>query len=191
MTTPTPNVTPGKAGGAAALVLASVFLMNFLGVWEEGAQRQLVVYADKLARNLPTVCAGITRHVTTTPIIVGQRWTEAQCLAEERKAVIVLQTGLLKCFKLTPPQSVFDAATSHAWNNGLSATCGSAAMRSWNDGDWPTGCRRMVRSDSGRPVWSYVWTGKYLPNGKREMKFVQGLANRRQAEYEHCMKGAI
>lgn len=194
MTQPKSKAGPA-AGGAAVVVLALAFaspkLMDFLGRWEEGAQRQLVVYADKLAGNLPTVCKGITRHVTDTPIIVGERWTQAKCDAEERKAVIALQTRLVGCFKRSPvPQSVFDMATSHAWNNGLSATCNSAAMRSWNMGDWPTGCRRLVRSDTGRPVWSYVKDGRNA-DGSWRYKFVQGLANRRQAEYEECMKVAI
>jgi len=40
-------------------------------------------------------------------------------------------------------------------------------------------------------VWSYVQTGRVLPNGKPEMRFVRGLANRRQAEYTLCMGGTF
>ena len=73
-------------------------------------------------------------------------------------------------------------ATSHAWNNGVGNTCASQAMVAWNAGDWALGCWRLGVSDSGKPVWSYVRTGRMLPDGKPEMRFVQGLANRRAAE---------
>lgn len=159
------------------LAVASDPLDALLARWEG---RALTVYADKLAFGLPTVCKGLTKHITDTPIIVGQRWTNAKCEAEERKAITQLQLDLIQCFDLAPPQGVFDAATSHAWNNGISATCGSAAMKAWNRGDWKLGCRRMMYSDSGRPVWSYV---KDKNGGYR---FVQGLQNRRQAERAMC-----
>lgn len=175
--------TKTKAGGGA-LVLASAGLMAFLGIWEGNGQ--YTVYADKLAGGLPTVCRGITKHVTKTQVIVGQVWAREKCEAEEKAAVFVLQSKLLDCFTAAPPQRVFDAATSHAWNNGLSATCGSLAMQSWKAGDWATGCRRIYQSDTGKAVWSYVKTGLYI-NGKPEYKLIQGLANRRLAEYNYCM----
>lgn len=53
------------------LILASAGLMAFLTEWESGGTRILTVYPDKLAAGLPTVCNGLTRHVTDTPIIVG------------------------------------------------------------------------------------------------------------------------
>jgi GH24 family phage-related lysozyme (muramidase) len=180
-----------KAKAAGALVLGSAALIAFLGDWEGGrdVRGDSVAYADRLAGGLPTVCAGLTRHVTKTPIVVGQKWSAAKCDAEEARAIAVMQSRLVSCFIGPPPQSVFDAASSHAWNNGLSATCGSLAMQAWQRGDWALGCRRLYRSDSGRPVWSYVKTGRLQPNGRPEMKFVQGLANRRVAEYRMCLEG--
>lgn len=171
----------------ATLVAASPALQEFLGRWE--GKGEYVVYADKLAQGLPTVCKGITKHVTRTPIIVGERWSEEKCAAEEAAAIAKVQRSLATCFLYPPPQEVFDAATSHAWNNGVAATCNSAAMRAWNAEQWALGCRRLALSDSDRPVWSYVKTGRTLPNGRPEYKFVQGLANRRQAERGWCMYG--
>jgi lysozyme len=175
---------------AGSLILASAGLMTYLGLWESSGRPILTVYPDKLARNLPTVCKGLTHHVTTTPIIVGQVWTEAKCEAEERRATIKVQERLAMCFKFHPGQVIFDMATSHAWNNGAGATCGSAAMRAWNVQDWRLGCRRLAFADSGRHVWSYVKTGRKLANGKPEYTFVQGLANRRGDEYRICLQGA-
>lgn len=173
----------------ATLLLGSAALVGFLGDWESGGKAPvLVVYADKLAGGIPTVCDGLTRHVTTTPIIVGEKWTLAQCEQEQGRALQKVQTDLAMCFRRAPPQEVFDMASSHAWNNGAPATCSSLAMQAWNAGEWELGCVRMSRSDDGKPVWSYVRTGKTLPNGKPEMRFVQGLANRRNAETGRCLE---
>ncbi|MFT3720424.1 lysozyme [Pseudorhodoferax sp.] len=174
----------------ATLAAGSPFLLSFLGKWESGGARPvLTVYADKLAGGLPTVCNGLTRHVTAAPIIVGQRWTLEQCEAEERAAVVRVQQELARCFRRAPSQQIFDAATSHAWNLGAPATCGSGAMQAWNSGQWALGCQRLARGDDGRLVWSYVRTGRVLPDGRPEMRFVQGLANRRADEAATCAEG--
>lgn len=165
----------------ATLLAGSPFLMGFLERWESGKTRVLVVYADKLANGIPTVCNGLTRHVTTTPIIVGQRWTTEQCEAEEQAAVIHMQRRLAPCFKRAPNQVVWDMASSHAWNLGPAATCGSGAMQAWNRGEWVRGCQRIARGDDGTIVWSYVTDPK---TGKKV--FVQGLANRRTDEAQTC-----
>lgn len=181
-TTPSKKFGPQLALGAAALVA-------FLGVWEGGKDNGAsVAYADNLAGGIPTVCNGLTRHVTSTPIIVGEVWSAEKCAVEEQRALINMQLKLETCFVTRPPQSVFNMASSHAWNFGYVATCGSQAMKAWNAGDWVLGCRRLALSDGGNPVWSYVKTGRTV-NGKPEMKFVRGLANRRQAEFEECVKG--
>lgn len=175
------------AGGV--LFAASAAVVGILSQWEPDKRDPGLVYADKLAGGLPTVCKGITRHVTTTPVVVGERWSPEQCAREEGAAIEALQLRLAKCFTRTPPQSVFDMATSHAWNNGVGNTCASQAMAAWNAGDWALGCRRLAVSDSGKPVWSYVRTGRVLPDGRPEMRFVQGLANRRASETTQCLEG--
>ena len=171
-----------------SLFLGSATLVGFLATWE-GAE-QHVVYADKLAGGLPTVCKGLTRHVTSTPIIVGERWSAAKCQQEETAALQRVQTALAQCFQVLPPQYVFDAASSHAWNFGHPSTCTSLAMASFNQGDWVTGCRRLSMSDAGRPVWSF--TSRVDPKtGAKVYTFIQGLANRRQAETSFCHKGVV
>lgn len=176
------------AAGIAGLVLASAGMLAFINGWEDGGKPQSVVYADRLAGGLPTACGGLTKHITTTPIIVGESWSAEKCEREQGAAIAKLQRQLLRCFTSAPPQSVFDAATSHAWNVGVGSTCNSGAMAAWNKNQWGLGCQRLAVSDSGRPVWSYVRTGRKLANGKPEMRFVQGLANRRAAEWKFCME---
>ena len=169
----------GKAVGiGAGLVLASAGLMALVEKWESSGDRVLTVYADKIAGGLPTVCNGLTRHVTDTPIIVGERWTDAKCEAEEKRAMVErVQKPLMRCFDQPPPQSVFDAASSMAWNVGAGRVCASNAMQAWAIGEWALGCRRMAFSDGGRPVWSYAGG-----------KFYKGLHNRRVDEYNYCMR---
>ena len=179
---------PSKKFGPK-LMLGAAALVAFLAVWEGGKDNGAsVVYEDRLAGGIPTVCNGLTKHVTSTPIIVGEKWSAEKCEREERRAIISMQLKLETCFNRLPPQNVFNMASSHGWNFGWLATCGSQAMKAWNAGDWVLGCRRLAFSDGGNPVWSYVKTGRTV-NGKPEMKFVRGLANRRQAEFSECVKG--
>lgn len=167
------------AAVVTTLILASAGLMQLVEKWESGSRRVLTVYADKLASGLPTVCNGLTRHVTTTPIIVGQKWTNEKCEAEERRAMIVhVQQPLLKCFTRKPPQSVFDAASSLAWNVGAGPVCRSQSMRLWNRGEWSLGCVRIAYTPSYQPNWSKAG-GRHVP----------GLHNRRKDEMKQCLAG--
>lgn len=178
-----PIAVPLVFVAGAAMVGASPFLLSFLSKWESSGNTRLVVYADRLAGGLPTVCDGLTRHVTRTPIVVGEVWTKAECEQETQQAVLNVQRELAPCFKRPPNQMVWDMATSHAWNFGAPATCGSLAMSAWNAGAWEVGCRRIAQSDSGTPQWSYICTGV---GETRHCEFLQGLANRRQDEWKHC-----
>ncbi|CCP15862.1 TPA: glycoside hydrolase family protein [Stenotrophomonas maltophilia] len=183
-----PNSTAGKPDGKSPggpLALGSAVLLALLALFESGGSTVTIVYADKLAGGLPTVCDGLTRHVTDTPIIVGEKWSKEKCRVETERAVAKVQRQLMKCFRIEPPQRVFDAASSHAWNLGATATCGSSSMTAWNAGRWDLGCRRLQLSDDGRPVWSYVKAG-VAADGKPVYRFVQGLANRRAKERALC-----
>jgi lysozyme len=162
----------------AGIVLASSVLMTHVGKWESGNRRVLTVYADKLAGGLPTVCHGLTRHVTTTPIIVGERWTDEKCEAEERRAMIEkVQIPLSRCLPANTPQSVFDALSSHAWNVGVAKTCGSVAAQHARRGDFRTACERIAHNAAGQPVWSTA-----------SGQFVRGLYFRRLDERKLCLR---
>ena len=165
---------------AGSLVLASAGALGILHKWEPAKGKpdaHLIVYADKLAQGLPTVCSGITKHVATIPVIVGEKWTEEMCKEQESQALEKVQSALVKCFKTLPPQSTFDAATSHAWNFGVSKTCSSQSMKQWNLGNYKLGCTLIASTPDGKPNWSFS-----------DGKFVQGLQNRRQDEVKLCMR---
>lgn len=167
---------------AGSLILASATATGLLHKWEPAKGKpdaHLVVYADKLASGLGTVCSGITKHVATIPVVVGDKWTQEMCDQQEEQALAKVQTTLAMCFKSLPPQSVFDAATSHAWNFGVNKTCSSQAMKQWNLGNYKLGCQLIAFDYDGKtPNWSFS-----------DGKFRQGLHNRRIDESNTCLKG--
>ncbi|WP_033473908.1 lysozyme [Bordetella bronchiseptica] len=180
---------PGRRikGGVAALVasgvlvLASVGLMDFLGRWE--GQGQQVVYADRLARGLPTVCKGVTKHTSPYPVVVGDYWSPERCEQVERLVVSKGQLQLADCIQVAITQPIFDALSSHAHNFGVPSTCASRAVGLMNAGRLAEGCNALAYGPDGAPVWSYV-TDK---SGRKV--FVQGLRNRRLDERQLCLSG--
>ncbi|AZY48864.1 lysozyme [Bordetella avium] len=180
---------PGQRikGGAAALVasgvliLASAGLMGFLGRWE--GEGQHVVYADKLAGGLPTVCKGITKHTSPYPVVVGDYWSPDRCEEVERMVVAKGQLKLADCIQVHVSQPIFDALSSHAHNVGTAATCASRAVGLINHGRVAEGCDALANAPDGQPVWSYI-TDK---QGRKV--FVQGLRNRRLDERALCLSG--
>lgn len=164
-----------KVGG---LSLASVPLMIFLALWEGGSEG-MTVYADKLANGLPTACHGITHHVTDEPVIVGEYWPKEKCDRVMAESLTHVQLELLSCLTHEPPQGVFDAISSLAWNVGAPKACKSQSVRHINRGDYQNGCMLLANKFSGKPNWSYA-----------SGRFIQGLYNRRQAERDNlCLAG--
>jgi len=174
-------------GGAAALVASGVLatfswpFQSFLGKWE--GEGQNIVYADKLAGGLPTVCKGITRHTSPAPVVVGDYWSPERCAEVERMVVGKDQLKLAQCINVAINQPIFDALSSHAHNFGVPSTCASRAVALINAGRLAEGCNALANAPDGAPVWSYV-TG---PGGQKV--FVQGLRNRRLDERRLCLSG--
>lgn len=167
---------------AGAITLASATLMTFLGTWEGTGQN--VVYADKLAGDLPTVCKGITRHTSPAPVIVGDYWSDARCAEVESLVVRKGQLQLADCLRNEAiGQNTFDALSSHAHNVGTANTCASRAVGLINAGRIAEGCKALAWAPDGKtPVWSYV------TNAQGKKVFVPGLHNRRRAEAGLCAK---
>ncbi|MGY0708642.1 lysozyme [Bordetella bronchiseptica] len=174
-------------GGAAALVasgvlvLASAGVMSLLGRWE--GEGQNVVYADKLARGLPTVCKGITKHTSPYPVVVGDYWSPERCAQVERLVVSKGQLQLADCIQVAITQPIFDALSSHAHNFGVPSTCASRAVGLINAGRLAEGCNALANAPDGAPVWSYV------TDQRGRKRFVQGLRNRRLEERALCLSG--
>lgn len=173
------NLRMKIATGAIALVSAG--LMTFLGTWEGNGQN--VVYADNLARGLPTVCKGITKHTSPVPVVVGEYWSDARCAEVEKLVVQKGQLTLADCLTNQQiSQNTFDALSSHAHNVGTANTCASRAVGLINAGRIADGCKALAWAPDGKPVWAYV------TDAQGRKVFVPGLHNRRRAEAEMCLK---
>lgn len=167
---------------AGLIALASTPLVIFLGTWEGDGRN--IVYADKLAGGLPTVCKGITRFTSPYPVVVGDYWSPAKCAEVEQLVIRKTQLQLAEC--ITNPnvgQNTFDALTSHGHNFGVTSTCASRAVALINAGRIDEGCKALAWAPDGKtPVWAYVTDA----NGQK--RFVPGLHNRRLAEMGVCLK---
>lgn len=168
------------ATGAIALVSAG--LVTFLGKWE--GTGETVVYADKLAGDLPTVCLGITRHTSPFPVVVGDYWSQARCAEVEQMVISKGQLKLADCITNEQlGQNTFDALSSHGHNVGVPSTCASRAVGLINAGHIAEGCKALAWASDGKtPVWAYVTDAR----GRKH--FVPGLHNRRLDEVRLCLK---
>jgi GH24 family phage-related lysozyme (muramidase) len=165
---------------AGALTLCSSGLVVFLGTWEGNGQN--VVYADQLARGLPTVCKGITRHTSPYPVVIGDFWSDARCDEVEQLVIENNQLQLADCItNQQVGQNTFDALSSHAHNFGVPTTCASRAVGLINAGRIADGCKAMAWAPDGKtPVWAFVTDAQ----GRKQ--FVRGLHARRLAEASLC-----
>jgi len=154
----------GVVGAATAALLVSV-VPQFEGIRHVG-------YRDPIG--IPTKCMG-----DTTNVVVGQRYSEAECRASLEQQLIVHAEPVLKCTPgLKGRTYQLAAAVSFAYNIGAGAYCSSSTARRFNAGDWRGACRAMNESDSGRPQWVTAG-GRVLP----------GLVKRRAEERALCERG--
>ena len=168
---------------AGAIALCSSTLVVFLGTWEGNGQN--TVYADKLARGLPTVCKGITRHTSPYPVVVGDYWSDARCDEVEQLVISKGQLQLADCItNQDVDQNTFDALSSHGHNFGNPSTCASRAVGLINAGHIKEGCQALAWAPDGKtPVWAFVTTAQ----GKKV--FMPGLHARHLAEVALCEAG--
>ncbi len=169
--TPTQKRTAIVAG-LFPFALGGVEVTHALERWEGNV---LAVYADKLARDIPTRCAGDTNHVQA----VGTKLTSDQCREINRWTLVKYGTAIALCTEwqhLT--QRRFDALTLFAVNVGVSGACGSQAVKQINAGNIKQGCDLIAFKPNGEPNWSFA-----------DGKFVRGLHNRRLFERAWCGAG--
>ena len=146
----------------SAIMAAAVALV---GTWEG---LRLVAYPDRLAYNIPTVCYGWTIGVK-----LGDRYTKEECDALLGQGLVEFERGMRKCLK-TPdaiPPKTYVSMLSLSYNIGTPTFCKSTAARRLNAGDYAGACKALT------------WFNR---SGGR---VVEGLKNRRQAEYKLCMQG--
>lgn len=136
----------------------------------------LEVYPDKLARNLPTFCAGRTDWKEP----IGKKFTSDECKEINKLTMVEHGTAILGCTtwaNLTPAR--LTALTVFSINVGKSGACNSQAITNINRGNITTGCRLIANRPDGSPNWSYS-----------DGVYVQGLYNRRKIESALCLKSS-
>ena len=136
----------------------------------------LHVYADPLARGIPTYCAGKTDWKAP----IGKTFTSDQCKEVNKTTLLEYGTAVLGCTKwtqLTPDRLL--ALTLFAINVGKAGACGSQSIIHINSGNITVGCSLIATKPNGTPNWSYA-------NGV----YIQGLQNRRKIESKLCLESS-
>lgn len=152
--------TKALALGAAAVIAAAAALVK---PWE-GTRAE--VYRDIVG--IPTVCWGHTGR----DVKMGQpKRGPAECHLLLTEDLAEAQAYVRRCITRPLPTDTEAALVSFVYNVGPSGVCGSTLQRHMQAGNIAQGCGQLMR-----------WVNA---GGRR----VQGLVNRRHAEYRVCMQG--
>lgn len=154
-------ISPARAVTTGAAT-ALIIATPFVAQWE-GVKT--APYADQLAGGLMTVCAGETR-------VEMRVYTQAECMAMLESA-LAENLDIVRRYVTVPTTPEIDAALiSFIHNVGAGAFQRSTLLKRLNSGDYRGACDELLR-------WN-----------KAGGRYVQGLANRREAERGLCLKGA-
>lgn len=114
--------------------------------------------------DVPTIGFGTTKDVK-----MGDTIDPVTALQKKIRDVEEFEGAIKQCVQVPLSQHEYDAYLSLAYNIGPSAFCGSTLVRKLNAKDYEGACKEILRWDK--------FKGKPL----------QGLTNRRQAEYKQCI----
>lgn len=117
-----------------------------------------------VAGDVPTLGFGSTEGVK-----MGDTITVPKAIERLYRDTEKAESAIGRCVKVPLAQCEYDAFTSFAFNVGAEAFCDSTLVKKLNASDYAGACAELKR-------WVYV-------DGRR----VQGLVNRREAEYRMCM----
>jgi lysozyme len=142
-----------------ALRLSAVALVSIAG-WEGFKS---VAYIP-VPGDVPTIGFGTTKDVKMGDII-----DPVTALQRKIRDVEKFEGAIKQCVHVPLAQHEYDAYLSLAYNIGSGAFCRSTLVRKLNAQDYEGACKEILRWDK--------FKGKPL----------QGLTNRRQAEFKQCM----
>lgn len=143
----------------AGLSLSAVGLLT-IAKWEGFSDHAYI----PVPGDVPTIGFGSTEGVR-----MGDTITVPKALERLMRDVGVAESAIGRCVKVPLSQGEYNAFTAFAFNVGAEAFCSSTLVKKLNAGDYSGACAELKR-------WVYV-------DGRR----VQGLVNRREAEYRLCM----
>ena len=142
-----------------ALSLSAAGLVGIAGYEGYSDEAYIPIHGD-----VPTIGFGSTEGVK-----MGDTITVPKAIERLHRDTGKAESAIGRCVKVPLAQHEFDAFTSFAFNVGAEAFCTSTLVKKLNAGDYEGACQELKR-------WVYV-------DGRR----VQGLVNRREAEYRLCM----
>lgn len=143
----------------AGLSLSAIGLLT-IAKWEGFSDHAYI----PVPGDVPTIGFGSTEGVK-----MGDTITVPKAIERLYRDTEKAESAIGRCVKVPLSQGEFDAFTSFAFNVGTEAFCSSTLVKKLNSGDYEGACQELKR-------WVYV-------DGRR----VQGLVNRREAEYRLCM----
>lgn len=117
--------------------------------------------------DVPTIGFG-----STVGVELGDTISVPAALGRLMRDVGDAESAIGRCVKVPLSQGEYDAYTSFAFNVGGTTFCASTLVKKLNSGDYQGACAELKR-------WVYV-----------DGRVVQGLVNRREAEYQRCI-GAL
>lgn len=137
------------------------FCIMFIAGWEG---KSLTAYRDVIG--VPTICYGHTEGVQ-----IGDVATPEECRAQLTADAQATWDEVDRLVQ--PPMKPWEQAafTSFAYNVGIPAFARSGVLADANAGDMPAACLELLK-------WIYAGRPKQI---------VQGLVNRRQAEFQLCI----
>ena len=106
---------------------------------------------------------------TTEGVTRGQKIDPVTALQRKLSDVQKFEGAIKQCVTVPLHQYEYDAYLSLAYNIGSGAFCRSTLVRYLNEGQYDMACREILR-------WN-----------RAGGKVVQGLANRREKEYQQCL----
>lgn len=121
---------------------------------------------------VPTVCSGITGP----DVVMGKRYTKDECNALLLKHTRVASDYVHSKVTHPIPASMEAALVSFTYNVGRSAFGNSTILKLTNQGKLRQACDHL-----------YDWVYVTDPKTKKKVKS-KGLKNRRDYEYEYCVK---
>ena len=143
----------------AALSLSASALVG-IASWE-GYRSQAYI---PIPGDVPTIGFGTTNNVK-----MGDTIDPVTALKRKIDDVSKFEGALKQCVKVELHQHEYDAFLSLAYNIGPGAFCQSTLVRRLNQRDYDAACKEILR-----------WT-------RSGGRVVQGLVNRREAEYKQCI----
>jgi lysozyme len=165
MNTPTSNTSDKLRKPLVALVISSALV---LGVskhegFKENAYRPL-------PNDILSLGHGSTRHPDGSPIKATDTITRKQAEDYLKHDLSKFSNQISKCIKVPVSQYEYEAYVSLTYNIGAGAFCSSTLVRKLNRYDYEGACKEILR-------WN-----------KFQGQEVRGLTNRRQQEYDLCIK---